>query len=51
MPLTRHKLTWGVQVPWDEEHVFYVWFDALLNYYIGALLRAGARGPGWRAGE
>ena len=20
-------------VPWDEEHVFYVWFDALLNYY------------------
>jgi methionyl-tRNA synthetase len=33
VPLTRHKLTWGVQVPWDEEHVFYVWFDALLNYY------------------
>src|SRR4029077_10155665 len=22
-----------VRVPWDEEHVFYVWFDALLNYY------------------
>ncbi len=33
VPLTRHKLTWGVQVPWDSEHVFYVWFDALLNYY------------------
>jgi methionyl-tRNA synthetase len=33
VPLTRHKLTWGVQVPWDHEHVFYVWFDALLNYY------------------
>ncbi|HEX4438378.1 MAG TPA: methionine--tRNA ligase [Solirubrobacteraceae bacterium] len=33
VPLTRHKLTWGVQVPWDQEHVFYVWFDALLNYY------------------
>jgi methionyl-tRNA synthetase len=33
VPLTRHKLTWGVQVPWDREHVFYVWFDALLNYY------------------
>ena len=29
VPLTRHKLTWGVQVPWDHEHVFYVWFDAL----------------------
>jgi methionyl-tRNA synthetase len=33
VPLTRHKLTWGVPVPWDESHVFYVWFDALLNYY------------------
>ncbi len=33
VPLTRHKLTWGVPVPWDSEHVFYVWFDALLNYY------------------
>jgi methionyl-tRNA synthetase len=31
--LTRKKLTWGVRVPWDGEHVFYVWFDALLNYY------------------
>ena len=20
-------------VPWDPSHVFYVWFDALLNYY------------------
>ncbi|MGO9449347.1 MAG: methionine--tRNA ligase [Solirubrobacteraceae bacterium] len=33
VPLTRHRLTWGVPVPWDDEHVFYVWFDALLNYY------------------
>jgi methionyl-tRNA synthetase len=33
VPLTRHRLTWGVQVPWDPGHVFYVWFDALLNYY------------------
>src|SRR5262245_27570369 len=30
---SKRKLTWGVQVPWDEDHVFYVWFDALLNYY------------------
>ncbi|HSZ13145.1 MAG TPA: methionine--tRNA ligase [Solirubrobacteraceae bacterium] len=42
VPLTRHKLTWGVQVPWDPEHVFYVWFDALLNYY-SALSYAGGR--------
>src|SRR4051794_12538084 len=33
VPLTRHRLTWGIPVPWDPEHVFYVWFDALLNYY------------------
>jgi methionyl-tRNA synthetase len=30
--LSRANLTWGVTVPWDESHVFYVWFDALLNY-------------------
>jgi methionyl-tRNA synthetase len=33
VPLTRKRLSWGVPVPWDPEHVFYVWFDALLNYY------------------
>ncbi|HWD69637.1 MAG TPA: methionine--tRNA ligase [Solirubrobacteraceae bacterium] len=31
--LSRGKLSWGVTVPWDPSHVFYVWFDALLNYY------------------
>ena len=31
--LSRRQLTWGVPVPWDPGHVFYVWFDALLNYY------------------
>ncbi len=31
--LSRARLKWGVQVPWDPSHVFYVWFDALLNYY------------------
>ena len=31
--LSRANLTWGVPVPWDDQHVFYVWFDALLNYY------------------
>src|ERR1700704_4686870 len=27
--LSRSRLTWGVPVPWDPGHVFYVWFDAL----------------------
>jgi len=31
--LSRAHLKWGVTVPWDPGHVFYVWFDALLNYY------------------
>jgi methionyl-tRNA synthetase len=31
--LSRARLLWGVPVPWDPEQVFYVWFDALLNYY------------------
>ncbi|HWI22051.1 MAG TPA: methionine--tRNA ligase, partial [Baekduia sp.] len=31
--LTRSQMTWGVAVPWDDKHVFYVWFEALLNYY------------------
>ncbi|MDP9383722.1 MAG: methionine--tRNA ligase [Actinomycetota bacterium] len=31
--LSRSQLSWGVQVPWDPGQVFYVWFDALLNYY------------------
>jgi methionyl-tRNA synthetase len=30
--LTRARLKWGITVPWDEDQVFYVWFDALLNY-------------------
>lgn len=28
----KEKLAWGVPVPGDEEHVMYVWFDALVNY-------------------
>lgn len=26
------KMPWGIPVPDDEEHVMYVWFDALINY-------------------
>ncbi len=28
----RSKMSWGVPVPDDDEHVMYVWFDALANY-------------------
>jgi methionyl-tRNA synthetase len=30
--ITRTSLSWGVPVPWAEGHVFYVWYDALINY-------------------
>lgn len=30
--ITRTSIDWGVTVPWDEDHVFYVWYDALTNY-------------------
>jgi methionyl-tRNA synthetase len=30
--ITRTSVDWGVRVPWDEDHVFYVWYDALINY-------------------
>jgi methionyl-tRNA synthetase len=29
---SRARMRWGVPVPWDPAQVFYVWFDALLNY-------------------
>lgn len=28
----KSKMPWGIEVPGDEEHVMYVWFDALINY-------------------
>src|SRR3989344_911548 len=28
----KSKMPWGIPVPVDEEHVMYVWFDALTNY-------------------
>jgi methionyl-tRNA synthetase len=34
--ITRTSLDWGVPVPWDDKHVFYVWFDALINYATAA---------------
>jgi methionyl-tRNA synthetase len=30
--ISRVSIDWGVPVPWDPGHVFYVWYDALINY-------------------
>ena len=32
VPVTRTNFTWGIPFPGDEEHVIYVWIDALMNY-------------------
>ncbi len=29
------RLTWGIGLPFDENFVTYVWFDALINYLTG----------------
>ena len=31
----KSRLTWGITLPFDENFVTYVWFDALLNYVSG----------------
>ncbi len=33
--ISRTSFKWGVPVPFDDRHVVYVWFDALLNYITG----------------
>ncbi|MCX7919109.1 MAG: methionine--tRNA ligase [bacterium] len=32
LSISRTTLKWGIPVPNDPGHVFYVWFDALINY-------------------
>ena len=32
----RERLAWGIPLPFDEDHVTYVWVDALINYVTGS---------------
>ena len=41
LSITRTTIRWGIPVPGEEPHVFYVWFDAL-NAYLTAV-----GGPEW----
>ncbi len=36
LSITRTSIKWGIPVPGEEPHVFYVWFDALIAYLTGA---------------
>jgi len=31
----KSRLTWGIPLPFDDNYVTYVWFDALINYITG----------------
>lgn len=31
----KSRLTWGIELPFDNNFVTYVWFDALINYLTG----------------
>jgi methionine--tRNA ligase len=32
VPISRTNFSWGIPMPDDDEHVVYVWIDALFNY-------------------
>ncbi len=38
----KSRLEWGIPLPFDDNYVTYVWFDALINYVTGV---------GWPEGE
>ncbi|MEK6825943.1 MAG: methionine--tRNA ligase [Nanoarchaeota archaeon] len=35
LSITRTSFDWGIRVPFDKNHICYVWFDALTNYLTG----------------
>jgi methionyl-tRNA synthetase len=47
-----HRLSWGIPLPFDEDFVTYVWFDALVNYfsatrYLARVSEGATRGEFW----
>ncbi len=37
----KSRLAWGIPLPFDEDYVTYVWFDALINYVTASGYMAG----------
>ena len=35
LSISRTSVKWGIPVPGDDQHVIYVWFDALVGYLTG----------------
>jgi methionyl-tRNA synthetase len=42
----KSRLQWGIDLPFDDRYVTYVWFDALLSYVSG--VHAAGRGDLWQ---
>lgn len=44
----KSRLSWGIELPFDTEHVAYVWVDALINYLTASgAITPGADDEGW----
>ncbi|WP_035587353.1 methionine--tRNA ligase [Hippea jasoniae] len=49
LSITRTSFDWGIPVPFDDKHVIYVWFDALLNYVSAIGCKKGEFNSIWPA--
>jgi len=45
----KERLEWGIPLPFDEDYVCYVWFDALTNYISAVGYGTDAFGQRWPA--
>lgn len=46
LSISRTSFEWGIKFPFNEKHIVYVWFDALLNYVTGnKILFDGVESP------
>ncbi|MBI5675944.1 MAG: methionine--tRNA ligase [Nitrospirae bacterium] len=45
----KSRLAWGIPLPFDENFVTYVWFDALVNYFSATKYLASGKVDWWPA--
>jgi methionyl-tRNA synthetase len=39
LSISRTSFDWGIKLPFNKQHIAYVWFDALINYYSATKLK------------
>ncbi len=47
LSISRTTFSWGIPIPGNDRHIFYVWFDALLNYVSALGYFAGGDAAGF----